>query len=286
MKVWACAVVLAAASFLVAAPRMWSRGEPTPQNGAPPAPVATMMHADVDGEMYGPPAPQPLAHRVSVLERFFCADCHGVERGWLMPADHVSMPEAECASCHRPAAEPSPIAVHEGLAHEQSWGDCGLCHVAFADLRPAAPASQSLCIRCHGESVDEVLPPSHAMRSDMPSTCVVCHEQRAVEFPPVPHETENWNECGFCHGPQRLTPLEGAHIGERAEECFTCHDVLDAPDLQDRMHEIASLTQGCASCHAVDRRAPLPPSHDDYTEPFCALCHKPARDDGLQASVD
>jgi hypothetical protein len=196
-----------------------------------------------------------------------------------MPADHASLPEGECEGCHRRAQEPPPITIHDNTDHEVVSESCGLCHKAFATVPRPAPIVQTLCFRCHGAETDRVLPTSHAARSDNTSTCITCHETRLADKPAVPHRIDGWERCEFCHGPQRLTPLSGAHNSRAAEPCLTCHAEVRPPGVYDKMHTLSAENGGCSSCHAAGRLAPLPSSHDGRSELLCGICHQPAREE-------
>lgn len=281
MRVWTSAIVLVAASFLVAAPRIW------PQGGGAQAPssrqAATLTsqpsgHATPAPEQ-GPAEPGVLVHRQTILDRFACGDCHGVKSGWLMPSDHASLSESECQTCHRRVAEPPPITLHDNADHDVVSEGCGLCHKAFATNPRPAPAAQALCYKCHGAETNKVLPSSHALRSETTSTCIVCHETRLAGNSAVPHLIDGLGRCGFCHGPQRLTPLAGAHNSQAAEECLACHDVVRPPGIYGEMHTLSTENGGCGSCHAAGRLAPLPSSHDGRSELLCGICHQPAREE-------
>ncbi len=273
MRAWMSAVVLVAAVFLVAAPKLWSQETRTSsQRTAAPTPTAIAAQPPEQG----PEEPAPLSHRLTVLRRFACGDCHGVASGFVMPVDHAVMSEGECQDCHRPASGPPPIALHDGMGHESALKDCGLCHNRFAEPLRLAPAAETLCYRCHNADKGNVLPASHAGRSDAPSTCIVCHETRRLDKPAVPHEVDNWQRCSFCHGQQRLTPLGGAHDALASSQCLSCHGVIQPPGTYSRMHTLATENEGCGSCHAAGKLAPLPASHDGRTEVLCGLCHQPS----------
>ena len=285
MKLWASAIVLVAACLFVASPRILSRGGDA-QARTPPSQVAAVTPQSGDN---AGPTPEPtaseaaeLTHRQSVVQQFSCFECHGVERGFIMPSDHAPMPEAECGNCHRPVAEPPPIALHENAHQDTPSQDCGLCHQGFAAQARPAPVVQRDCYRCHGDETDKVLPASHASRSDATSTCIVCHQAQQLAIPVVPHGTAGWEQCTFCHGPQRLTPLEGAHENQLNERCLTCHTVVEPPGIYSAMHSLATAKQGCTSCHATTQMAPLPASHDGRAEVLCLLCHQAATEDAPQ----
>jgi len=273
VRVWAFAIVMVVASLVVAAPRIWPQAGAHPRAKETPAAVASSPTATATP--LPEPSASPLKHRQAVLSTYACSSCHGVEERWLMPGDHAVMAESECSECHRPEPEPSPLALHDHIEEEPDFGECGLCHAAFARERQFAPESRGVCARCHGDETEEVFPASHLEQADAPSTCVVCHQQRPLGAPAVPHRTAGWGECTFCHGPARLTQLDGAHNDEATRDCLSCHDVIDAPAVSSDAH-LPPAAQACAACHAARGAAPLPDSHDAWAEPLCSLCHEPA----------
>ncbi|MBI5283958.1 MAG: hypothetical protein HY874_02600 [Chloroflexi bacterium] len=284
MRTWISAVVLVAAVFFVAAPKLWSQEARIAEQpagaaaAAAPATLALAVHAPPT--QYASEA-SALAHRPAVLERFACGDCHGIESGYVMPADHTLIPENECRDCHRVTSGPPPIALHDTMGHESAAvKDCGLCHRQFAEPLRRAPVEQTLCVRCHAADEEpSVLPASHEGRSDAPATCIVCHDTVRLEKPAVPHDVEGWQQCSFCHGPGRLTPLGGAHDAQAAAQCVSCHGVVQPPGTYSRMHTLATEAEGCVSCHATGALAPLPASHDGRSELLCVLCHRPSSDE-------
>ena len=281
MKIWASAALLVAASLILASPWIWRHagGAQARAGSHEMLALAPRSAAPTRTPEPTPTAPAPLVHRPDVLQRFACAECHGVDSGWLMPADHASMSEGECRSCHQPAPEPPSITLHEGVGQDAGTQDCGLCHRSFATAPQPAPTSQQVCVRCHGAQTDSVLPESHAGRSDAVATCAVCHQEKVLDSPPVPHKIDGWEQCAFCHGPQRLTALAGAHDGADSSKCLTCHEVVNAPRMLSNSHASSAQNELCGSCHAAGAVAPVPPSHDGRAEALCALCHQPVEKD-------
>jgi hypothetical protein len=284
VKIWASAIVLVAAAFIVASPRIWSHDGGAQARTPSQVAAVTPQPTGSTNPTPGPAAAEPaaLTHRQSVLQQFSCFDCHGVTRGFLMPSDHASMTQAECENCHRPAAEPPPISLHDNGHQNTPSQDCGFCHQGFAAQARPAPTTQQNCYRCHGADTNKVIPADHANRSDATYTCIVCHQTQQVTVPTVPHRTAGWEQCTFCHGTGRLTPLDGAHATQLNERCLTCHAVVQPPAIYSTMHTLATARQGCTSCHAVGQMAPLPASHDSRSDVLCVLCHPPASADPPQ----
>lgn len=112
------------------------------------------------------------------------------------------------------------------------------------------------------------------------SDCSSCHDMKAAEmstkpFPPIPHRTEGWGQCSFCHAPARLAPPPESHEGLPDILCQACHQVstMSPPSLG----HVLWRDKTCSSCHRTS--LDLPVSHDDRGDLTCALCHEPAKVD-------
>ncbi len=283
VKTWAAVLALVAFSFLLAGSLVSSVGNSASTRSSDPtlatATPTSTGQATLDGHSQPLKTPSALAHRQRVLQRFACSDCHGVERGWPVPTDHAAIDEGECRDCHQPAPEPSPIALHTTAAQDPVGEACGLCHGDVAPPTFSVPTNAPICTSCHSTDADQVLPISHAGRSQSPATCVICHETKSLAVPAVPHKLDGWERCTFCHGPQRLTPLTGAHKREADNQCLQCHAVVpDLPNTNANMRELSKEQGGCLSCHAEGRLAPLPGSHTGRADVLCTLCHSTAHE--------
>lgn len=120
--------------------------------------------------------------------------------------------------------------------------------------------------------------------------CATCHVRQGEvlttrAFPPVPHDTEGWEECSFCHAPRRLAPAPASHRDVPDAFCAACHKASNSPPPS--LGHVLWQDQTCSSCHrttpalspARDEGGiaiPLPGTHDDRGEVTCALCHAPA----------
>ena len=234
-----------------------------PQASAAPAPTAE-------------PTPSALTHRTGVLQQFFCENCHGTDSGWLLPDTHATLQGQTCESCHAPAPEPSPIAIHFVPGDTATQELCTLCHTDQVQLapRPVAPriAATQACASCHGDDELGAPPEDHAGRSV--ATCSLCHQTQTLAAQAVPHKVEGWEQCSFCHGDGLLAPLKGGHKDLKDDECLRCHDaVRDPPSMPKAMLDHSELKGGCTSCHGEGLVAPLPADHAERTEVTCALCH-------------
>ncbi len=278
MKTRAIAVAAIVAVLLTASALAWSHlGGAQARTGSDAVLALTAPATDATSTpVPGPTEAAPLVHREAVLSKFSCFDCHGVDRGFLMPEDHRTVAATECTNCHKPAPEPPPISLHDSSHQQSPSEECAACHTTFSAPPRPATITQGVCFSCHGSDTDKVFPADHAKRSNATTTCIVCHQTTQVTIPAVPHRTFGYEQCTFCHGPGRLTTLEGAHVYQPVERCLTCHQVVQPPPIYTRMHTLATQNQGCMECHAPTAIAPLPASHEGRTELMCALCHQPA----------
>lgn len=112
----------------------------------------------------------------------------------------------------------------------------------------------------------------------MMSDCSSCHEMKdesmaAKPFPAIPHKTEGWGQCSFCHAPARLAPPPESHTGLPDVICQACHQVSQTSPPS--LGHVLWQDKTCSSCHRTS--LDLPPSHDDRGDLTCALCHEPAK---------
>lgn len=273
--------------FLLAGPVGWSSGSgnapliseatatPTPSAAASPQIEPTPTPAAESAE---PAEPAALTHRATVVQQFLCEDCHRPDSGWLLPDDddHAVPQGQACNSCHAPAPEPSPVAVHLVPGDTATQELCTLCHSDFGKpvVHPAAPqvAAAQACSACHGGDERAEPPADHAGRSV--TTCSLCHETSTLVAQDVPHKVAGWEECSFCHGDGRLAPLESAHRDLADNQCLQCHDsVRTPPGPPAFMLDHAESKGGCTSCHGEGLLAPLPAADAEHTSEMCALCH-------------
>lgn len=110
------------------------------------------------------------------------------------------------------------------------------------------------------------------------SDCTSCHDVTAESyppkhFPPIPHRTEGWGECSFCHAPARLAPPPENHNDLPDVLCQACHRVSTTPPPS--LGHVLWRDKTCSSCHRTS--LDLPVSHDDRGELTCALCHESAK---------
>lgn len=106
--------------------------------------------------------------------------------------------------------------------------------------------------------------------------CAACHSDdgRLVTSPvapTVPHSTESWQECGFCHSPGRLAPVSDDHPLTANDTCLNCH--RESSDQPPRMAHLAFPEKACSSCHQPGTAIPL--DHSEREDYVCTLCHQP-----------
>jgi hypothetical protein len=107
--------------------------------------------------------------------------------------------------------------------------------------------------------------------------CAACHVQdnkivRGKTLAVVPHLTEGWEQCSFCHSPNRLRPLPEKHPATTDDVCIACHKPTASPPPP--QPHLAFAGKQCSDCHGTELA--LPPTHTDRPDFLCQLCHKPA----------
>jgi hypothetical protein len=127
-----------------------------------------------------------------------CLECHGDPGPKPVPASHVGMSAASCASCH----EGLPAEVLVSIPHVVGEADS--------------------CQACHS---DEPLKPASALHQGIPAdSCLGCHKGGdVVQAPTVPHIVEGRGFCLTCHGEEELAPAPRSHRGWTNEFCQLCH---------------------------------------------------------------
>ncbi len=110
------------------------------------------------------------------------------------------------------------------------------------------------------------------------SNCSSCHQMSAGSlvtkpFSAIPHKTEGWEQCSFCHAPARLAPAPENHKNIPDAICQACHRVSTIPPPS--LGHVLWQDTTCSSCHRTS--LDLPASHDDRGDLTCALCHEPAK---------
>ena len=104
------------------------------------------------------------------------------------------------------------------------------------------------CESCHVADFEAADDPPHS--GELPSTCFVCHSQRA------------WAPAHLAHD---FYPLTGAHLGAR---CFGCHIVR----MGDNEPRFEGTDGECVDCHRGDYDRSEFPGHSRFPL-TCAECH-------------
>jgi hypothetical protein len=227
----------------------------------------------LSGRLGEPNDPSAIG-RTSPMPDEVCLQCHSPNRkatsGFRILIDHVEHAErtGSCVACHVHTAHPDPVLgrplslmtecyeCHGTAEQPEASDECGTCHPADFDLRPASHLEDPWA-RDHGYTALET-----------PAMCTMCHEQsycdscHGVE---MPHPVE-WLDGQPSHGEAAAT-IERAvcykcHT-EEPDSCAACHHEGYDPALGEwiEQHYDEARTVGVASC--LDCHQPV----------FCAQCH-------------
>ncbi|HMB92089.1 MAG TPA: cytochrome c3 family protein [Rhodothermales bacterium] len=198
-----------------------------------------------------------------------CLECHNTEDWDDADFAHASVAngfdllgahnELECASCHNPPPDFSPIFT---------------------------PSSDQDCLTCHQSDYED----EHA-GTGFPTACLECHNTQDWDDADFAHATvangfalvgaHDLLECSSCHGPPPgFDPL---FQPASQDDCFTCHQ----PDYEDE-HAGSGFPTTCLECHntedwgdsafdhvTVSNGFDLLGAHDNLD---CSACHGPPPD--------
>ncbi len=281
MRARALVTLLVVGGLLLAGPLGWADGNadsppspaatPTPTSSPAVTPMPTSSPEATPTPAAAPIEPADLTHRAAVVQQFLCQDCHLPDSGWLMPDDddHALPQEQACDSCHAPAPQPEPVAVHRVHGDTDTQELCALCHRDPGRLgpRPVAPqiAAAQSCSSCHEGDQRVDSPKDHEGLSV--ATCSLCHATQTLVSQALPHKVKGWEECSFCHGEGRLAPLKGGHLDLADDECQRCHDAALTPPLMTKAMLDYKRSRG------EDLHGPLLSDEAERAEVMCVLCH-------------
>jgi len=102
------------------------------------------------------------------------------------------------------------------------------------------------------------------------------------------------DDCGLCHGPDKMKPAPDNHAAFTTDLCIMCHQPegegdgpAPAPAAEDEgemegegaapaiPHELAER-ENCLVCHAPEGGLkPAPADHAGRTNDMCQTCHQP-----------
>lgn len=245
-----------------------------------------------------------------------CAACHeetvkafaGTKHGteFAKGTEHRG---ANCASCHRGAAEhvasggekkpaslkrgamaaDACLACHEGSASQAHWTGsaheraglaCASCHDPH-ESRPGTPrAAKALpgptettkrCLECHGSVRAAMNQRSSHPLKDGVMDCASCHDPHGTAGEKLLKRSSVNDLCYSCH-----QNLRGPFLWEHSpvrEDCLTCHKAhgSNSPKILQ-----ARITQLCQSCHQQGRHQTLPgvPASVWVGNKACLNCHQ------------
>lgn len=232
---------------------------------------------------------------------------------WL--AEHRYQFDASCAACHtvdNPGGDDNASFCANSACHATEWQYAGLNAPRIRELAapPQKPATGTAdpvphpmnastdCQVCHGPDKVRPYPENHAaFPADM---CTGCHAptlqegERAAAAPGIPHQLAGMDDCGLCHGPEKMKPAPDNHAAFTTDLCIMCHQPegegdgpAPAPAAEDEgemegegaapaiPHELAER-ENCLVCHAPEGGLkPAPADHAGRTNDMCQTCHQP-----------
>ena len=202
-------------------------------------PAILLFYLVVGVLLPSPPYRSSLAAAAGRENPNICINCHSALTDTL-PQNHVTLKEADPASCRKCHVAQGPARTFEWLSHFKHYsaaiGDigCEACHPAVQEEKPASPPK---------EPGLTTIPPGIARRwtpyfKSWAASGYMDHEHAKGAI-----------TCSVCHG------VPGAFEVPEMGKCLACHKVYDT-----------KMEKG-------DTRTPNP--HRSHLEsPTCALCHK------------
>lgn len=182
-----------------------------------------------------------------------CQKCHADNQGDKAAIEVHS--SEDCASCHRPHAEPWTAQRRCSDCHAQrearhggaeDTAACEMCH------RPheVGGAASSRCAECHAKRDPRTFTGRTTFAGH--DQCTTCHA------PHVAGKTAPARGCKTCHAAVVTMPGRGAEAHGKCTACHSQHDVR------------SSAPKACVSCHSA-----VHPEHPDPTGQGCVSCHDP-----------
>lgn len=255
--------------------------EETPRSFHGTASRCEACHEDAHGGFFA----AGVSGDETAVERGACAPCHSTEsfsdatsRGfdhgrWTRFPLAGAHAEAECESCHEPAAAPDRAGRDFGRIrdlHGPVTG-CDTCHRdphagAFdAKGRPKEVGGRAGCLRCHGTVSFRATetPFDHGLWTGFPLSGA--HGEAA---------------CSSCHAPLvRQDALARTRGRARGAACADCHEDRHAGQFAEggrvdcrRCHESTERFADLAFNHNIESKFALGETHGSVP---CASCHKP-----------
>ena len=251
-----------------------------------PAVLAQVVPEQTPSERRLPRIPHPI------VEAMDCQQCHGPEKVFAYPEDHIEYSQDECTDCHSlseevladigptptpppaeataaPAATAIPMINHTLLGNE----NCLACHAVNSNIVPAPVTHQGftndICQRCH------LLAPEFA-------TLPTVTETLAPIGTPQPSPTTTLTLTVTVEASPTLSAQTPPAEPTRTDANATDANATDAnatsvsPQGSAILHPIEG-NENCLACHAVNSAvAPAPPNHAGFTADLCQSCHPPA----------
>ena len=103
----------------------------------------------------------------------------------------------------------------------------------------------------------------------------------SAQIPPVPHPTEEREDCLACHDTGQVKPFPADHEGRESDSCLLCHEVGTAEPKPAVPHPTEGR-EDCLACHDTGQVKPFPADHEGRESTHCLQCHEA---DTLQVAV-
>ena len=228
-----------------------------------------------------------------------CANCHTTDYNNAANPNHLALGfPTDCAACHTTEPEwmPASFDIHDNYyaltgEHGAIAHDCAACH----DIENYSDVPNT-CVACHQADYDAAMSPNHT-DLNLPTDCAACHTTDA-----------DWTPANFdIH--DDYYPLVGAHA-TIANDCAMCHNVNDYSDVPNTCigcHQTdynnatpnhSGFPTDCLQCHNETAWTPSTFNHDDMHFPIysgkhqgewgnnCASCHMNANDYSVFSCID
>ena len=212
----------------------------------------------------------PGTHPVTTAD---CVSCHDTTDFANASVDHnaPAVLAARCDSCHDGFQPPARGKIDK-LNHVSTTEDCGVCHIAGGNFKPAVFDHTNIvdnCVSCH----DGVIATGTAAKTN-PShipigtqDCSVCHEPTSFAQATFNHQNIT-NNCVQCHNGTTATGKDNDHVPTNSD-CVDCHQTTG---FRPAIFDHAGIVDNCSSCHDAGFATPKNPGHVATTQD-CGVCH-------------
>lgn len=166
-----------------------------------------------------------------------CYACHEASHFEADPF-HSTLEDKTCTRCHDPHAAGNRLL----LVDSRSFNRRSRVNRFNDVLHPVWTASD--CVKCH------LADQSNAVRPDVNSVCIECHDKAMVDDPVAPlHQAITDGKCTTCHAAHR-SPRPSLIRPSAELVCFECHK---RDEIRTQTHPNVTHVD-CLTCHTGHRR--------------------------------